>query len=131
MRDHAGGGESHGSVNVDQGLATLDEGVDELVGNETMGAFMAAVMAEGFGQEVGLPPSGRGIALDHLRGARKAAAIFLRGRLRTDDDGATEARRVGLVETHAVSVIAGALPTLLRPTPPNGHAHGVATIGPE
>ena len=74
MRDHAGGGESHGSVNVDQGLATLDEGVDELVGNETMGAFMAAVMAEGFRQEVGLPPSGRGIALDHLRRAGKAAA---------------------------------------------------------
>jgi len=48
MRDHARGSVGHGSVNVDQGLPSLDEAIDELVRNETMRAFMAAVVAKGF-----------------------------------------------------------------------------------
>jgi len=48
MRDHARGSVGHGSVNVDQGLPSLDEAIDELVRNETVGAFMAAVVAKGF-----------------------------------------------------------------------------------
>ncbi len=73
VADDAGGGVSHGFVDIHGGLALLENGGDELVGDETVGARVAAVVPERFGQQIGFPPLHFLVMFRRLGEARKAS----------------------------------------------------------
>ena len=77
MGDDAGGGHGERLVDVDGRFAVGDECVDELSRDEGGAAAVAAVVAHGFGQAIGLPIGrdvpGLGALPDHGRGVALAA----------------------------------------------------------
>lgn len=76
MGDDAGGGEGDGGVDVDYGFAVVEDGVDEFVGQECVGAFVAAVVAEEGGEHFRGPPLLFFILFEHGGLAGEAARIF-------------------------------------------------------
>ena len=88
MGDDPGGGVGQRFVEVHGGTALVENRVDELVRDEGVGAFVAALMAEGLGEEIGFPPFGHGEVFEGGEGAFEAAAVFFGLPARADEDGA-------------------------------------------
>lgn len=128
MGDDAGGGEGDGCVDVDGGFAVIENGVDEFVGEECVGAFVAAVVTEGGGEHVGGPPLFFFVLFEDGGLAGKAAGVlFLQGAPLYG--GGAEAVGVGVEEAHFVPVVLGALRSFVGAFPPDFDAETGAAVG--
>ena len=92
---------------------------------------MAAIVAQGRGQQVRLPPFRLLILLELGQLPHETAAVLLR-LLATADDDWIQPVGVRKEETHFVAVCPlGALGAAHRPSPINGHAKGLPVVGLE
>lgn len=130
MGDDAGDGVGEGFGDVDGGFAVVENGFDEFVGEESVGAFVAGVVAEGRGEEIGGPPFGSFVFFEHGTLAGETGVVLF---LESGPANRCGEEAVGVVveEAHFVAEELSAFGAAVRAFPPDGDAEGGSFIGLE